>query len=314
MPTGYRGHGFAVVTVLFIAAEVVLVSALAFSIGASHTERQLRAEHNSKQYSESTNDRIAASCAGLEGAALVECIRQEVEATSDHRRSEYDLSAQQDMADYAFWLVWISVATVAVTSLGVWFVKRTLDATFAAVEDTSAATNAMQEANAILREEQRPWIQFEILDFGLRHGHESDGSAFPWFTPTVKFKNWGRSPAFFVTLDIAIEYSDGFNMAMVAKFLAKRADNIMASSTTVFPGAEVILDQVGTSISDPALLQPDGEIPPSMAYLIVVATYRNGESQFVTTKVFMVHSSGLIPREKPGGFSPMHLMPFDRYE
>lgn len=39
--------------------------------------------------------------------------------------------------------------TIAVTAVGVWLVKRTLDATLEAVEDTGKATDAMIEANKI---------------------------------------------------------------------------------------------------------------------------------------------------------------------
>lgn len=67
------------------------------------------------------------------------------------RRDQQDLDAQQDMAFWAMLMFFATVATVIVAGLGVFFVKRTLDATLKAVQSTADATDEMISANEIAR-------------------------------------------------------------------------------------------------------------------------------------------------------------------
>ncbi len=143
MPEGDRNSGFALVTAIVAVIELVLIVALSFELAASHTERQLRADHNSQQNTQNTYDNLDVACTGRDGRSLIECIKEQIEAAEEYRRDEYDLSAQQDMADWARWMIWVSVGSVAVTTLGVFFVWQTLRE---AKSTTSAALLASEHA------------------------------------------------------------------------------------------------------------------------------------------------------------------------
>ncbi|MDF1717439.1 MAG: hypothetical protein P1U75_12320 [Antarcticimicrobium sp.] len=149
MPKRDRGFGFWVVTALFIAALLSLILAFTYDVATSHTERKLRAEQNSSGYVSSAEKRVDEACGGLSGGDLIACVQQEVEATNEHKRSEYDLTAQQDMDDWSFWLLWVSVSSVAVSTLAVILVWRTLDVTretLIATQDMARDTREIGEA------------------------------------------------------------------------------------------------------------------------------------------------------------------------
>lgn len=120
MSDSNRGPLIAVVVGCVLAA---LASPLIYEMAVSHTERQARAEHNAENYAQSAEERIEAVCLILTTPAeIAECAAKETKAAEENRRDEYDLSAQQDMGDWAFWMIWVSVSSVAITSVGVIFV------------------------------------------------------------------------------------------------------------------------------------------------------------------------------------------------
>lgn len=125
-------------------------------------------------------------------------IGTEVHAEREQQRADADLQAQQDMAFYALLMVVATVATVIITGVGVWFVKRTLDATLQAVKDTGEATQAMLEANRIAKDANRAWLTLD-----LQHGFtnsQTDGDRLLFFAD-LTISNIGRMPA----LGVAVE-------------------------------------------------------------------------------------------------------------
>ena len=129
-----RGGHHTVVTVCFAAIVAALSGALIFEMAASYTERQIRAEHNSARNAQSAEDHIRYRCLVLPTPAeIAECAANETKAAEDARRDEYDLSAQQDMGDSAAWMVWVSVASVAVTAAGAFLVWLSLRQTRQAI-------------------------------------------------------------------------------------------------------------------------------------------------------------------------------------
>ena len=74
------------------------------------------------------------------------------------------------MADWAAIMAALTLATFIATAVGVWLVKRTLDATLEAVVDTGRATEAMLVQNKIALAAQRPWIAIdcELANFSLK--------------------------------------------------------------------------------------------------------------------------------------------------
>lgn len=176
--------------VYIVIAFAVLV--VIWQISGHYAQRRWNAEHRASQYSESANRRVVSACSGVNGPALIKCVTEEIAASREDERTEYDLKAQQDSASAAFWMAIISFLTLGTTIVALWFVKGTLEATRQAVRDTGEATEAMREANEIASEtakrQLRAYVGIEsisIVDIamGLKP------------TAHVVAKNFGQTPA-----------------------------------------------------------------------------------------------------------------------
>jgi hypothetical protein len=92
----------------------------------------------------------------------------------------------------AFGLFFIIISLV-ISIQGLWFVKRTFEATLKAVEDGSKATNAALEANAIMRDEQRAWVVINVAPIpSLSYEAQSNTLM---LSVRVNSENIGNSPA-----------------------------------------------------------------------------------------------------------------------
>lgn len=126
-------------------------AAMIWVMSADYAERRFSAQRHAEEYARDAAEHIDRACAGLQSARLRECVTEQVKASRTNQRGEYDLSAQEDMADWAFWMFFVAFITMGLTALALWFVKGTLEATRTAVEETGEATDAMREANRIAR-------------------------------------------------------------------------------------------------------------------------------------------------------------------
>jgi hypothetical protein len=136
-------------------------------------------------------------------------------AGHEQQRADADLQAQQDMAFYALLMLVATVATVLITAVGVWLVKRTLDATLRAVEDTGRATVEMQKANDLAASAQRDaqsaqariqlnaeaqiraWLYVENVTIEVQEKGDRELDC-----ALIDLKNGGNSPAFVTSYQI----------------------------------------------------------------------------------------------------------------
>lgn len=108
-----------------------------------------QAEIAAKEHHENTKQQIRKSCIETDLVNLSRCVEKAIQTSGEYQRAERDLTAQQNMATYAKWLLGITTLMSAVTVLGIWFVKKTLDETRRAVkaaEDTVGITRRIGEA------------------------------------------------------------------------------------------------------------------------------------------------------------------------
>lgn len=108
-----------------------------------------------------------------------------------------DLKAQENMAYWAGWMFWAALATFAITSIGTFLIWRQVKLTRQAVEDTSEATEAMREANAIARESHRAWLEFGAGESGTLWVKPD---CLEFCTP-ITLHNHGNSPALEIWCD-----------------------------------------------------------------------------------------------------------------
>lgn len=164
---------------------------------------------------------------------MFECVNDRVEAATDRAQAEQDLSAQQRAATSALIAAIVGLITLGVSVAGVWFVKRTLDATLEAVEDTGLATRAMQEANVLADRNARQQLRAYVGIRGAEFEFGPDG--YPQFI-NVKATNAGQTPAFkFRSAGAVVFVREPEKLA--AQFDGQYAN--MATESVVGPGASV---------------------------------------------------------------------------
>ena len=178
MPRSDRGKqsaarliGTILVAVLGIGAYWAMFYSAGY--GSGYNERQAHIE--AKHYVSDTPQQIERECGAKAGEATRECIAKIIDAERESQRSESDLAAQWKAADWVMWAGIIAGAQLIATALGLYFVKRTLDATLEAVEDTGKATQAMERQNELAARQQRPWIWIESVEVTIGRNSTNSG-------------------------------------------------------------------------------------------------------------------------------------------
>ncbi len=118
--------------------------AMFYNAGYQSGRQQERASIERKYYTADTTNRIERECSEKQAVALRNCITEIVASEHENKRDESDLAAQWKAADWVFWASVIAAAQLVATIIGLYFIKGTLDATAAAVNETSMATTAME--------------------------------------------------------------------------------------------------------------------------------------------------------------------------
>ena len=185
---------------LALLTTVTVAFAIGNTLGISSGRDQVSTQ---KRYDFSEQINLSA-CVERQGTAMVECVSEVVGAAQEQSTAQQDLYAQQDMSRWTFWLRIFTGITVAITALGVWFVKRTLEATLEAVEDTSKATDAMVEANHIAQTMGRVQVKSYLTLDNVECKQTIDGITFRVFV-----RNSGNSPALSVGSIVRVIHNDG---------------------------------------------------------------------------------------------------------
>lgn len=206
---------------------------------------QYQRDHVSERVSETSyqtkqgKERLKACGPMVSQRGVVEwlsCFNDAVTANISASTGHYDLKAQQDMAEWGLGTMLITLLTFLVGIVGVIFVKKTLDQNSAATKAATSAAEAANEANRILRAEQRPWV---TLRWTVECEVEDRGRTcnIKW---NYDFENMGNSPAHNVWLDWEIYRFDwarvGAGQAGVHD-ITRRAKqrHPVASPKTLFP-------------------------------------------------------------------------------
>lgn len=185
-----RGGLFTVVTFSFIVTEMVLIGAFSYSMGASNAERNLRAEVSSRQFSETSDERISRNCSEVRGPELISCVQKEVVATQEHRLSEYNLNAQEGIEDSTFYLLWAALGSLAVSLLALNLVWRNL---YLARQTLSSTQDMVKDAREIGEAQVRAYIGILDAQVAIVPHTGADYGDYPQFS--FRVKNSGNSPA-----------------------------------------------------------------------------------------------------------------------
>lgn len=189
-----------------IALCCTIVGGLAYGLGRQDERRY----ETPAAYAQAAKADAQRACVDPKKVASFDCIYEKVQASQEQARGEEDLRAQQKAANSALLSAIISFLALIVTGAGVWFVKRTLEATLEAVEDTGKATVAMQEANEIARDgmekQLRAYVHPEVVESGPQPDNTDQN--FGWAF-AIRWKNSGITPAVSASIVNWAEVVDG---------------------------------------------------------------------------------------------------------
>ncbi|MBF5090461.1 hypothetical protein F1640_10635 [Novosphingobium sp. NBM11] len=187
---------------------VFLAVSLSWGIGWLQAREEYKRENTPTAYAEAAKKDAERACVGVEPRAVFECVNEKTEAAYQTAHDEQDLSAQQRAASSALASSVLSFFSLLLSGIGVWYVKRTLDATLQAVKDTGDATDEMRKANAISNRiaeaELRPYLfvdHLKLIDikrFTDEIEEDGESKTIPnGFSARVSIhlRNYGKVPA-----------------------------------------------------------------------------------------------------------------------
>ncbi|MCZ0960902.1 hypothetical protein [Paracoccus benzoatiresistens] len=161
---GSKGFASVIIRILLPPTLVLLLLTPPLWMMKSTATRQHSAEQEAARQIERANQSIEEKCSGA--GSLISCENEVIDASRDYERGEYDLAAQQDMAQYALFGLFVAWSGVLVTSVATFFVYRTLQATLAAVGEAEKATAVARDATQVtarqFRASFKPWINVEL--------------------------------------------------------------------------------------------------------------------------------------------------------
>lgn len=169
-----------------VLVSTVLVGAFVIFLKSGYGPSQRPNQwYEASQYADRANQRIAVECLQEEVAARLKCAN-EIEATyREQHTSERDLSAQQYMAIWAFLMAVASIGALAITWIGIVYIRRTLDQTIAATE---AAQSAVQVTREIGEAQVRAYITIKSCE--IIFNKDENVASF-----NFEVENTGQSPA-----------------------------------------------------------------------------------------------------------------------
>lgn len=192
-------------------AGIAILMAVGILLSTSYelTQRHQRQDVSPKETYTATGQ-AAAACEGI--ATLIEylqCVADKAKAARAEQRKQYDLEAQQDMALWAFGVLWIS-ALIGIVSLTVawvvaWFVRDTLRETrrtaIAGIVSARAANKGLRQSDENAKRQLRAYVcvtKGVVTQFG------------PDKTPGViiQVKNTGQTPAYDVMQWTCLDLDD----------------------------------------------------------------------------------------------------------
>lgn len=236
-------------------------------------------------------------CYSIFGASVL-CVQNDQAAAADSERSEDDLQAQQDMAE---WAKWITIATGLQVFVGlgglvglmvtIYLSNR---ATKAATAATEAGIRAADAAEKAYLSDNRPWIKIAPVVVGPIDFLRGEVDA------QFQVDNVGKSPALNVRIlvhgyIVRIIQIDKTHVARLVDDYVKNAPHNTLTSALVFVGEPLATRSTGRIAE---LSTPNRNESREVEFaLVCTATYRSSlsDTYFHTSMTYMVRQhSGFL--------------------
>jgi hypothetical protein len=188
-------------------------------------------QDDSALYEQRAEDRITVECGELVGPANLRCANEIRNAEAQAYLSQQDLKAQRESAQWGFWMTAVSGLSVLFTGIGIFLLRHTL-------HESIVANLASQEANAIMRQESRPWLDFTLVSGLLKYRESPRLEDSVAIELEIEVTNFGHSPAVNVYAICGVFISD--KMLGGRWMYRKMVENLNPAKTSgsaVFPGS-----------------------------------------------------------------------------
>lgn len=182
-----NGYFALVLSIIVFGGIVAFVSwSVPYSKGYQAADSDHQSAYADNQAAQESRQKCAALASTKEA---IQCYDEYVTTDRDHHRAEQDLDAQREMANWAEGMLWATLfvggATIFITALGAFWVKRTLDQTKEAVR---VADDAVVVSREIGQAQARAYISItdpKLIDFEIGKKPKIG----------LPFKNTGQTPA-----------------------------------------------------------------------------------------------------------------------
>jgi hypothetical protein len=274
----------------------IVISAFVFQIVtrdySAVNDVYARYQANAENEKSEIERKIGLTCTGKQPAAMLSCVHEYLDAFYERQSTKADLQAQLDMALWSKWMFISSIAGVAATLVGIFFVRVTFHE---ARETTSAAIAGVEEARKTnhitekaTRIEQRPWLSIEVQ---LTHGIKFVESGAVFALKAI-ITNHGQTPATNVAIDAIMMSGLGYHD--VAKVQKIRTDLIELADKEHFLPAVVLPHQTipkhlgkVLKFEDFVHVPLDGGLIPNIVLCVIYKSLETTE-WFSTISVFDV--------------------------
>jgi hypothetical protein len=179
---------------------VLAIGLFLISVQISMNYQEVYYNYATQEARAEAQEKFRQKCLNLSsGEEIADCFDDAVEAAREPQRSEEDLQAQKQMADWARLMLYVTFAigimTFVVTVASVLLIRETLDLQRNATREATKATRAAIAANEQSRDaflaDQRPWLAVK-LQGGAPLTWNVNGLNLQVF---VSMRNFGRTPA-----------------------------------------------------------------------------------------------------------------------
>jgi len=178
------------VNAVFAVVFICLFALAVWNMSASYTRNSIDAGRNTAEDSKNTKQKIESTCIATDRTAFSECVYEIVKTTNDAQRAEEDLSAQKDMAEWAFWMLTVSGLGIALTVVGIYFVRENLREMQLQRAIGHSAVEAAKESNTVARKIGEAQVRAYVV-CEEANCKTTKNTIELW----IKLKNYGQTPA-----------------------------------------------------------------------------------------------------------------------
>jgi hypothetical protein len=216
-----------------------------------HTEKREKAAAYQTEHSAKQGESL---CVQIPGKRASACVTNPPDTDANAKYTEYDLRAQQDMAEWAFVMVLVGLAGLGATVAGLIYIIRAYNLNASATDyariAAEAATQQTKIAQQTLAAERRPWVAID--DVGLISFFYEPVNGRIAFDTLVTLRNTGQSPALDVFLSLgataSMDPNEPKRLQDEMRAQIKRLERFPAGVETLFPGSPPRPHQHGVSI------------------------------------------------------------------